>query len=46
MHSRTEVVLQSGICAVHMEFIVFEYSEPELEGFVDYLINFEAFDCN
>ena len=46
MHSRIEVVLQSGIGAVHMEFTGLKYREPKLEGLVDYLIDFVAFDCN
>ena len=46
MHSRTKDFLQSCICAVHMEFVVFKYRKPELEGLVYYLICYAAFDCN
>ena len=39
-HSLTEVVLQRGIRAVHVEFAVFEYRKSELKGLVYHLIDF------
>ena len=46
MHSRTKVVFQCCIYAVHMKFAVFKYRKPELKWLVNYMIDFAPLDCN